>query len=205
MRGDVGRALRRAFLQIPPRSAEAQVAEQVFEQQRQRAAVLVPARDARRLAAGKRVQIRRDELDFGGNADRAEQPARDRAEEGLAELFVCEAGDLIREQRADRDPEFAVQRPLAEPQLQFGDRDVDPAVIEVDALDGIALAAFPVARLEALRGAARDRAEVGVIAGERLGQVPCALCDEVVRRVQIRLRSRRIRDCGSARPRTRCT
>jgi len=53
--------------------------------------------------------------------------------------------------------------------LQLRDGGVNVAVVELDALDRIALARAPVARFEALRGAPRDRAELRVVVGERRG------------------------------------
>jgi hypothetical protein len=113
--------------------------------------------------------------------------------------------DLEFEGLADRHPQGPILRAVGQPQPELSDRDVDPAIVQIDALDGVALAALPVTRFEALRRAPRDGAEVGVVAGECLGQVLRAPEDEVVRRVQTRLRCQCVRGCGSGRPRTRCT
>ena len=69
---------------------------------------------------------------------------------------------------------------FAEPRAHLRDGAVDALVVELDALDRIALAAAPVARFEALRRAARDRAKLGVVVGERLDQRGGALFDECV-------------------------
>ena len=69
---------------------------------------------------------------------------------------------------------------LAEPLAHVRDGAIDALVVELDALDRIALAAAPVALLEARRRAARDGAELGVVVGEGLNERRGALFDECV-------------------------
>src|SRR6185503_11785004 len=65
-----------------------------------------------------------------------------------------------------------------ERQAQLCDGLGDEAVIELDAIHRIALASFPVARVEAHGRPARDDAELGVVEPECVDDVPSALgCD----------------------------
>ncbi len=60
------------------------------------------------------------------------------------------------------------------------DGAIDALVVELDALDSIALTAPPVPRLEAQRRTARDGTELGVVIGEGLNERRGALVDECV-------------------------
>src|SRR5262249_20945364 len=112
-----------------------------------------------------------DELDVGRDADGAEQPAADGAEEGLGELRVGERHDLCGELAANLLPQAAVGGVPPELEAQRGNGLVDVLVVQLDALDRIALAALPVARVEALRRTARDGTELRVVAGKGLDDV----------------------------------
>ena len=89
------------------------------------------------------------------DADRAEGAAGDRVEEGLVEFQVRQRVDQFGEAALDAAPQRALRRVLAEPLAHLRDGAVDALVVQLDALDGIALAAAPIARFEALpaRGA----------------------------------------------------
>ena len=63
-------------------------------------------------------------------------------------------------------PQRAIQRALAEVQAHLRDRLIHVAVVELDALHGIPLAALPVAVVEARGRAARDGAELSVVVRE---------------------------------------
>ena len=69
---------------------------------------------------------------------------------------------------------------LAEPRAHLRDGAIDALVVQLDALDRIALAAAPVALFEALRRAPRDGAKLGVVVRERLDERARAFFDERV-------------------------
>ena len=131
------------------------------------------------------------------------------------------SGSMIsREAALDARPDRALLHVVAEPAPHQLDGAVDVAVVEVDALDGVLLAAAPVALLEALPRALRDRAELGVVVRERVDERLRAVatsssrlpvCDGSVVHLHrpgsaaFRLRTAAIRGCGSGRRRTRCT
>ena len=129
---------------------------------------------------GERVEVERDEFDRGIDADRAESAPRDRAEEGLRELVVGQRIDDLGEAALDGRPDRALVDVVAEPVPHQLDRAVDVAVVEVDALDRVLLAAAPVAVLETLPGALGDGAELGVVVRERVDERLRALCDQRV-------------------------
>jgi hypothetical protein len=100
---------------------------------------------------GERVEIGGDEFHVRGHTDGAEDAPADRAEERLGELRVRERRDLLRELGVDAPPERPLERLRAERVAQLGDGAIDPAVVELDALDRIVLAAARVAGVEAQR------------------------------------------------------
>src|SRR5215475_5486599 len=120
------------------------------------------------MDVGKRIEVGGDELDIGRNADGAEEPAADRAEEGFGELRVGQRHDLRGELGASLLPEAPLGCLGTEREAQRGDGLVDVLVVQLDALDRIPLDPLPVARVEALRGAARDGPELRVVAGKGL-------------------------------------
>src|SRR5690606_13996137 len=100
------------------------------------------------------------------DADRAEEPACDGAEECLRELVVRQAFDLAGERVADPGPQRPVERALTELETELCDCPVDVPVVELDAFDGVPLAALPVPLIEAARRAASDSAELRVVERE---------------------------------------
>ena len=147
--GDV----RDALVEIAPRRAEAHVTEQVLEQERQRAVVLV-AIGVDAAHARERVEVGGDELDVGRDAHRAEEAPAHGAEEGLGEFRVGKLGDERGELAADPAPALALERLGAKRGAQLGDRLRHEAVVELDALHRVALAAFQ-SRLSKRSGARR--------------------------------------------------
>ncbi len=85
-----------AAFEVAPRRAEAVVGKQLLEQQVERPAVGVALGHRRRVRAAQRVELQGEELDVCVDADRAEQPPGDRAEEGLQELRVGHGLDMRR-------------------------------------------------------------------------------------------------------------
>ena len=170
-----------AAIEVEIRRAEAEVGEHFLEQQLERAAIAVDGGLDRRGDRAHRIQVERDELDRGVDADRAEGAARDGVEEGLVELQVRQLVDQLGKAALDAAPERALGRILAaEPLAHVRDGAIDALVVELDTLDRIALAAAPVALLEALRRAPRDGAKLGVVVGEGLNERRGALIDECV-------------------------
>ena len=108
------------------------------------------------VIAAERIEVERDELDRGVDAD---VPKVRRVTELKNVLANSQVGQRRRSARSKRRlmlrPERALVRVLAEPVAHERDGAVDELVVELDALDRVALAAAPVARLEALaaRGA----------------------------------------------------
>src|SRR6202022_3585010 len=103
----------------------------------------------RGLQVRQRLQVGGDKLDVRCDAHRAEQPAADGAEEGLGELRVRQFRDPCGERAMDLPPQVAIQCLRPEPEANLRDRLVYEAVVESDALDGVLLAAAPVACVEA--------------------------------------------------------
>ena len=116
----------------------------------------------------KRIQIRGNELDVGGNADGTEELAGHRTEEGLAELAVRQAVDQVGEVPLDLDPEVASAHIFAQCQLERLDGLADALVVQIDALDRILLRRVPVPRREALGRAPRDGPKARVVMQEGL-------------------------------------
>ena len=102
--GDV----RDARVQIAPRRAEAHIAEQILDEQRERAVIEVAVGADGRMEVREWIEVGGDEFDVGRDADDAEQLAADGAEEGLGELWVGERHDLRGELAADLAPQGAV-------------------------------------------------------------------------------------------------
>src|SRR3981081_2493952 len=75
----------------------------------------------------------------------------------------------------DLPPQAAIERLRPEPEAQLRDRLVYGAVVEPDALDGVLLAVAPVACVEAQRRAARDGAELPIVVGESIHDLPRAV------------------------------
>src|SRR5579863_5236005 len=101
------------------------------------------------MNVGERIEGGRDELDVRGDPHGAEQAAGDRAEEGLGELRVRKTRNERGELAPDPPPALAIERRGPERGAQLRDRLVYEAVIELDALDRVALTALPVAAVEA--------------------------------------------------------
>src|SRR5262249_32507129 len=154
--------------EVAPRGAEFEITEQTFDQQLERAAVQVSLRADVRSHAREGVEVRRDELDFRRYADGAEELPRDRAEEGLGEFGVRQTFDLRRELVADARPQRPIKRLRSELQTQLRDGLVDEPIVELDALDRVALASLPVARIETHRRPPRDDPELSVVKPKRL-------------------------------------
>ena len=124
--GHLGRDVRDAVVEVAPRRMEADIAEQVLEQQIQRAVVEVHVGADRARDAGQRIEAGRNELDPGSHADRAEQLPRDGAEESLGELGVRQRLDQAGEAVPNLRPQVAVERPLAKLFAQLGNRPHAP-------------------------------------------------------------------------------
>src|SRR5688572_21758742 len=75
----------------------------------------------------------------------------------------------------DANPKLAIERLLPQVQPQLCDGLVDRPVVKLDALHGIALAAFPVAAVESRGCSAGDRPEFCVVIRERFGNLPGAI------------------------------
>ena len=198
-----------AQLEVAVRRAEAEVRQQFLDEQLQRPAIdVVLGLDVRGDAA-ERVEVEREEFDGRVDADRAERLARDRAEVRLLEFGVGQRVDDLGVAALDARPDRPLVDLVAEPAPHQLDAAVDVSRVKPDALDRIALAAAPVALLEALARALRDLAELGVVVREQVDQDLRAVPDELVPRAglgdgQVQGLARP-RGSGSARRRTRCT
>src|ERR1700722_14685231 len=99
---------------------------------------------------------------------------------------------------ADLRPHLAIKSPVLELDTQLRDAAIDEAIIQLDALDGVALACLPVAAVEVQGSAPRDGAKFGVIVGERLRDVTRAIPGTIARRLVVGChRQRLFKDCGS--------
>ncbi len=206
-----------AALEVAVWGAEAEVGEQFLDQQLDGAAVDVDLGLDVRRDVRERVEVERHELDRRVDAHGAEGLPRDRAEERLREVVVRQRVDDLGEAALDARPDRALVHVLAEHAVHDLDRAVHVLRVQPDALDRVALAAAPVAFLEALSRPLRDRAELRVVVRERVDQSLRAVLHQLVARA--RPGGRKIQEvclpfpaahgaptgCGSARPRTRCT
>ena len=134
-----------AGIQIGPGCPDGLGLKQLLDRQRQVALHGVDARDPVRLRRDQRVQVGGHELDVRGHADGAEQLARDRAEERLAELVVRQAFRQIGEVPLDVGPQRPVAYVLAQRDFEIGHCGLHAPFVQLDALDRVLVAAGPVA------------------------------------------------------------
>src|SRR5580692_3346935 len=99
---------------------------------------------------------------------------------------------------ADPRPHLAIKSPAFELDTQLRDAAIDEAIVQLDALDGVALACLPVAAVEVQGSAPRDGAKFGVVVGESLRDVTRAIPGTIARRLVVGChRHRLFKDCGS--------
>ena len=205
IRRDVLCDMPHAALKVYPGALQRDVIEQVLDQHADITAVAVATRLGVAACALERIEVDRRELDALIDAHRAEQPARNRAEEGPCERRVGQSRAALQESISQQAPESAIGGVVTESRSHPGDGTIDPEIVEVDALDRVLLAAMPVTRLETRLRTPGDRAEIRVVPGERQRDAPCTVLDgQSVHERGPRPR-RALRGCGSGRPRTRCT
>ena len=201
---DVLRDVPYAALEVDPRALQRDVIEQVLDQHADITAVAVETRLGVAACALERVEVDRCELDALIDADRAEEPPRNGAEERPCERRVGQPGAALQEPITQQTPQIAVGGLVAVRRAHLGDGAIDPEIVEIDALDRVLLAAVPVAGLETRLRSPGDRAEVRVVPGERHREAPCAILDGQSVHERGRRPRRSIRGCGSGHPRTRC-
>ena len=193
-----------AALEVDPRALQRDVIEQVLDQHADITAVAVETRLGVAACALERIEVDRRELDALIDADRAEQPPRNGAEEGPCERRVRQSRAALQEPIPQQTPQITVGRLATEHRAHLGDGAIDPKIVEIDALDRVLLAAVPVAGLETRLRSPSDRAEVRVVPGERHREAPCAVLDGQSVHERGQRPRRALRGCGSGHPRTRC-
>ncbi len=192
-------------LQIRVGQREIAVREQLPDDVAQRAPVQIAAALDRMPLRIPDVEADIEELGARIGADSVEDPSADRVEEGLGERAVGYAVDACAKGLLQRRPEFTGGFGGTEQPFERADRARHRLGVELQALHEVPLGAAPVARLEALLGAARDAPEVVVVLDERLADALRGFEEQVAPRGVRHVGEARLRVVRSARWRTRCT